>query len=146
MIQLLDVNVLIGLGDANHPHRAAALHFFEKCATVEGWATCPLTENAFLRILGAGSYPAGPGSTQAARRLLDTMRAAPGHQFWPDDLSLTSPGPFPNLPAPRHLTDLYLLALAAKHGGRFATFDQGIDPSLIPGGPTAYYRIPTSPA
>ncbi|MBE2203796.1 MAG: PIN domain-containing protein [Chthoniobacterales bacterium] len=141
MIQLLDVNVLIALGDANHPHRTAALRFFERSATLAGWATCPLTENAFIRILG-GSYPAGPGSTVEARRLLDALRAAPGHQFWPDDISLSDPRLFPVLPASKSLTDLYLLALAVKHGGRFATFDQSINASLIPGGPAAYYFIP----
>lgn len=89
MIQLLDANVLIALGDSNHSHRVAALRFFEKSATVEGWATCPLTENAFLRILGGRAYPGAPGSPGEARRLLDTLRAAPGHEFWPGDLSLS---------------------------------------------------------
>jgi hypothetical protein len=36
------------------------------------------------------------------------------------------------------LTDFYLLALAVRHGGVFATFDGKIDPSLIPGGTSAY--------
>lgn len=143
MIQLLDANVLIALGDANHPHRAAALRFFEKSATVEGWATCPLTENAFLRILGASTYPSGLGSTKEARRLLLRLLATPGHQFWPDDLSLSDTRFFPTLPTSQHLTDLYLLGLAVKHGGRLATFDASIDASLIPGGPAAYYLIPT---
>jgi hypothetical protein len=39
MIYLLDANVLIALGDSNHPHPAVALRFFEQLATVEGWAT-----------------------------------------------------------------------------------------------------------
>jgi toxin-antitoxin system PIN domain toxin len=142
MIFLLDVNVLIALGDANHPHRLAALRFLESSATVEGWATCPLTENAFLRILG-GSYPGGPGSTAEARRLLNSLRAAPGHQFWPDDISLSDTALFPKLSNSQHLTDLYLLGLAVKHGGRFATFDQQIDATLIPGGAAAYHCIPT---
>ena len=142
MIHLLDANVLIALGDANHPHRTAALRFFERAATFEGWSTCPLTENAFIRILGSSSYPDGPGSTAEARRLLDALRAAPGHQFWPDALSFSDTRIFPVLPASRHLTDLYLLGLAVKHEGRFATFDAGIDASLIPGGPAAYFVIP----
>jgi toxin-antitoxin system PIN domain toxin len=143
MIQLLDANVLIALGDANHPHRVAALRFFEKTATVEGWATCPLTENAFLRILGGGGYHGGLGSPMAVRPLLDALRSAPGHQFWPDDVSLMDARIFPTLPATKHLTDLYLLGLAVKHGGRFATFDQSIDASLIPGGPQAFCLIPS---
>ncbi len=137
MIHLLDVNVLIALGDANHSHREKALRFFEQSAAVEGWATCPLTENAFIRILGGPLYPGGPRSTMEARRLLASILRAPGHQFWPDDLSLADPRCFPNLPGPKSLTDLYLLGLAVKHGGRFVTFDAGIDASLIPGGHTA---------
>lgn len=141
MIYLLDVNVLIALGDCNHPHRRAALQFFEKCATLEGWATCPLTENAFIRIFGAPSYPHGPGSTSEARRVLNTFRAAPGHQFWPDDLSLTDGEIFPSLTVPSQLTDLYLLGLAVKRGSKLATFDQRIDPALLMGGAAALYLI-----
>jgi len=141
MIYLLDVNVLIALGDSNHPHRAAALHFFESCATLEGWATCPLTENAFIRIFGAQRYPHGPGSTAEARRVLNTFRAAPGHQLWPDDISLSSARTFSNLPASAQLTDLYLLALALKRGGKLATFDQRIDPTRLPGGAAALHLI-----
>jgi toxin-antitoxin system PIN domain toxin len=145
MMHLVDVNVLMALGDSNHPHRDAALHFFERVATVEGWATCPLTENAFIRIFGAANYPHGPASTAEARRVLNSFRAAPGHQFWTDDLSLTDASTFPNLPTSKHLTDLYLLALAVNRGARFATFDQRIDPSLIPGGPSAFFLIPMPP-
>ena len=141
MIHLLDVNVLMALGDSNHPHRAAALQFFEKCATVEGWATCPLTENAFIRIFGSHSYPNGLGSTTEARRVLNTFQAAPGHQFWSDDLSLTDVHAFPNLPDSPNLTDLYLLALALKHGGKLATFDQRIDPAHLAGGAAALHLL-----
>jgi uncharacterized protein len=142
MIQLLDANVLIALADSNHPHRTAALHFFEICATSSGWATCPLTENAFVRILGSRNYPSGPGSTEEARRLLDSVCAAPGHQFWPDDLSLSDAQLLPKLPSSQHLTEIYLLTLAVKNGGRLATFDQRIDPALVPNGAAAFYLIP----
>jgi len=141
MIYLLDVNVLVALGDSNHPHRTAALQFFEKCATLEGWATCPLTENAFIRIFGSASYPYGPGTTSEARRVLHTFRSAPGHQFWPDDLSLADTHTFPNLPVSPQLTDLYLLALAVKRGSKLATFDQRIDPALVTGGAAALHLI-----
>lgn len=81
MIRLLDANVLIALGDAEHSHRASALRFFEKTATIEGWATCPLTENAFLRILSAPGHPRCPGSPKDVWRILRSITAAPGHQF-----------------------------------------------------------------
>jgi len=141
MIQLLDANVLIALGDANHPHRAAALLFFEHRAVREGWATCPLTENAFLRIQGRSGSGRRIGSTREARTVLASLLAAPGHHFWPDDLSLMDDSVFPVFPPSADLTDLYLLALAVKHGGRLASFDTRIDPALVPGGPAAYFII-----
>ncbi len=143
MIHLLDINVLIALCDPAHPHRPAARSFFTSGLMRDGWATCPLVENGFLRIFGARKYPGGPGSPKAARTVLAGLLAVGGHQFWPEDLSLTDALRFPNLPASDDLTDLYLLGLAVKHGGRFATFDAGIDASLILGGLAAYYCIPT---
>lgn len=143
MITLLDASVLIALGDAGHDHEAAAMRFFENEAVPSGWVTCPLTENAFLRILSQPSYPRTLGSSMEARRVLLRLLASPGHQFWPDDVSLTDTRLFPALPASKHLTDLYLLGLAVKHGGRFATFAQNIDASLVPGGPQAFHLIPS---
>ena len=144
MIHLLDVNVLIALCDPAHPHAPAARRFFQSALPGNGWATCPLVENGFLRIFGDHRYRGGPGSPQTARLILEGVMASPGHQFWPDGLSLADTRHFPSLPPSDHLTDIYLLALAVKHGGRFATFDQSIDPSLVPGGPAAYFIIPTS--
>lgn len=141
MIHLLDINVLIALCDPAHPHRPAARRFLTSGLTRDGWATCPLVENGFLRIFGARQYPGGPGSPQAARPVLARLLATGGHQFWPEDLSLTDLRTFPGLPVSEDLTDLYLLALAVKHGARFATFDAGLDASLIPGGPAAYCLI-----
>ena len=142
MIHLLDINVLIALCDPAHPHAAAARMCYGGGLARNGWATCPLVEIGFLRIFGSRKYPGGPGSPQAARPILAGLLATPGHQFWPDDLTLTAAGVYPNLPASDHLTDLYLLGLAVQHGGRFATFDQRLDASLIPGGPAAYFIIP----
>lgn len=143
MIALLDVNVLIALVNTNHVHHAPASRFFPQ-AQPHGWATCPLTENGALRILGRPGANHGPDSPASARTLLASLLASPGHQFWPDDVSLMDARLFSFLPASKHLADLYLLGLAVKHGGRFATFDQSIDASLIPGGPTAYYLIPSA--
>jgi len=142
MITLLDANVLIALGDAGHDHGDAAIRFFENEAVSGGWATCPLTENAFLRILSHPNHPRKLDSTANARILLNRLQTTPGHQFWADDLSLSDTRFFPTLPTSKNLTDLYLLGLAVKHGGRFATFDASIDATLIPGGTASYYLIP----
>jgi toxin-antitoxin system PIN domain toxin len=141
MITLLDVNVLIALVDAGHIHHHAAQLFFPTTGAY-GWASCPLTENAALRILGRPGACHGLDSPTSARIVLRSLLASPGHQFWPDDVSLMDTSIFPALSGSRHLTDLYLLALAVKHGGRLATFDTSIDASLIPGGPQALHLIP----
>ena len=78
-----------------------------------------------------------------SRRVLERLLASPGHHFWPDDLSLTDSRLHPELPASKHLTDHFLLALAVKHAGRFATFDSGINANLVPGGRAALHVIPT---
>ena len=71
MITLLDASVLIALGDAGHVHESAAMSFFEREAVPGGWATCPITENAFLRILSrddsVGSVVlAGPSAVETS--------------------------------------------------------------------------------
>jgi predicted nucleic acid-binding protein len=66
---LLDVNALIALFDSAHVHYSAAHRWFEDEGK-KGWRTCPVTENAFLRILSNPSYPNGPMAvTELAGRL-----------------------------------------------------------------------------
>lgn len=142
MIHLLDVNVLIALCDPAHTHAEPARKFFKNHLATTGWATCPIVENGFLRIFGARNYPGGPGSAQTARHILAGVVESPGHQFWPDDFSLMNEKRFPQLPPSKDLTDVYLLALAVANQSRFATFDAGLDASLIVGGPAAYQIIP----
>lgn len=50
------------------------------------------------------------------------------HEFWPDDISLLDSRMIDaaRIHGPRQLTDVYLLALAVKRGGRFVTFDGSI--------------------
>lgn len=56
MIALLDVNMLIALFDAAHVHHRRAHQWFgQHCS--QGWATCPLTQNACIRIISQPAYP-----------------------------------------------------------------------------------------
>ena len=93
-----------------------------------GWATCPLTENGLVRILSNRSYSplAEPPGRTAAR--LRAFCQSPGHQFWPDDISLRTTELFMDAAVYAHhaVTDVYLLALALHHKGRLATFDRTI--------------------
>ena len=140
---LLDANVLIALGDANHPSRESAKKWF-LTNRAKGWATCALTENAFLRIVGNPSYPKGPGSPAQAALLLAALTAMPGHRFLASEVSLLDGKRFESLDGvtPSELTDVYLLGLAASHGARFATFDKRIRPDLVTGGAKALWVLP----
>jgi len=141
-VNLLDVNLLIGLCDADHQHHAIAKAWF-RAHSAAGWATCPLTENGLLRVMGSPSYPAGLGSPAAVLPLLKRLRSLPAHQFWPDAVSLAESEAVPSLAgiSPRQMTDLYLLALAVSRGGRLVTLDARIDADWIPGGSRALWLI-----
>jgi toxin-antitoxin system PIN domain toxin len=85
-IALLDVNVLIALLDPQHGHHEPAHRWFQANAN-HGWATCPLTQNALLRILSNPRYPNSPGGPAVVMPLLQGMLSHPDHLFWPDLLS-----------------------------------------------------------
>jgi uncharacterized protein len=122
---LLDINVLIALIDPAHvQHNRAHAWFASKGH--KAWATCPVTENGVLRIVGHPRYPNSPGSPAAVAELLAQFRELPGHAFWPDDVSLLDreQANRARLLDSAHITDTYLLALARVHHGQLATFDQ----------------------
>lgn len=132
---LLDVNLLIALCDADHVHHSLARSWFRKVGASR-WVTCPLTENALLRIMGHPDYPNGPGSPAAVLPLLQKLRGRPGYTFVHDSISIADTVLVPDLATitPKMLTDLYLLALAVAHGGRLATLDRKVDARMVSGG------------
>jgi len=139
---LLDVNVLIALVDPAHALHDAAHAWFGQQGHVS-WATCPVTENGLLRIVGNPRYPNSPGSPAAALPALASVTGLPGHVFWPDDVSLMDPA---LLDADRllghgQITDSYLLALAVAHGGQLASFDRRLVPDAVRGGRQALVLI-----
>jgi hypothetical protein len=58
-----------------------------------------------------------------------------GHVFWPDGLSITDERLFKPafVRGHRQVTDVYLLGLAVKRGGRLATFDRTIPLGAVAG-------------
>jgi len=94
----------------------------------------PLTQNACIRIISQPAYPGRLSVADIARRLRQAT-AANDHHFWPDSISLHDPAIFDHsgILTPRHLTDLYLLALAVRHRGRLVTFDRSIPTAAVPG-------------
>lgn len=138
---LLDVNVLLALSDPMHVHHDAAHGWFTATGR-SAWATCPVTENGFVRIASHPGYPNRPGDVPAVMRILHQLCAVQGHRFWPDAISLRDmlrPGALINH---RQVTDVFLLGLAVHAGGRLATFDRRIATTSIRGGDRALELIP----
>ena len=131
MIALLDVNLLVTLFYAAHVHHIRA-HEWLAANRSGGWATCPLTQNGCLRVLSQSNYPGAIPVADIARRLRQAT-AVGDHHFWADDLSLCDAALFDHgrILSPKHLTDLYLLALATENAGRFVTFDRGIPEGAV---------------
>ena len=123
---LLDVNVLIALLDADHSLHARALEWFAGQARA-GWASSPITQNGCIRVMAHTGYP-NPVPASAVIDRLAEATASNYHEFWPDDISVLD-GRIADpqrIHGPRQITDVYLLALAVRHGGRLATFDVSI--------------------
>ncbi|ASY46051.1 VapC toxin family PIN domain ribonuclease [Sphingobium xenophagum] len=142
MTYLLDVNVLVALIDPNHVGHDAAHHWFESIGA-RAWATCPITENGVIRIVGNIKYPSTPGSPAEVARIIGQMRQLPGHSFWADDISLLSDERVDEsqLLTSAQVTDTYLLALAVAHDGKLATFDRRLSLRAVSGGKAALHLI-----
>jgi len=139
---LLDVNVLIALIDPGHVSHEAAHGWFSEIGRTD-WATCPMTENGVIRIVGSARYPNSPGSPAAVATIIGGMRTLPGHSFWADDFSLVSSenvDPSRILTAAQ-VTDTYLLALARAKGGKLATFDRRLSTAAVRDGSAALQII-----
>ena len=132
MRALLDINVLIALLDAQNVHHGAARDWLSASMPDAGWASCPLTQNGVVRVMSQPTYPGAQPAARVAARLAEATRTR-WHAFWPDDVSLLEPGTvdWRRVLASRQVTDLYLLALAIRHGGRFVTLDRRIDPVAL---------------
>ena len=133
MRSLLDVNVLLALFQPDHVHFDRAQEWW-KANQDYGWASCPLTQNGFVRILSQHSYPKPLPTAAAIGRLAEQIDQT-DHLFWPDDLSIADrlvfdPG---GILGPNQITDAYLLALAVKNGGRLATLDHGVSLRAVRG-------------
>lgn len=133
MRALFDVSVLVALHDEHHVHFEPVAHWMADHVD-QGWASCPLTQNGCLRVLSQPSYP----NTRPMSQLWEPLHAAfsqRAHEFWADDLSLFDAQRIrrDRIHGHRQLTDIYLLALAVKHGGRLVTLDTAIPLEAVRG-------------
>lgn len=127
MIALIDVNVLVALAWPNHVHHRAARAWFRSQRDL-GWATCPTTQNGFIRVSSNGQIIPEAKSPHEAALLLRSLTSIAGHTLWPEDSSLLDEKwvPLHRMQTHRQVTDAYLLTLALSHRGCLATFDRGI--------------------
>jgi len=124
--------VLIALFDASHLNHDAAHRWFGDAGR-QSWATCPITENGFVRVLSHPSYPSVQATPNEVADRLSAFVGQRGHVFWPDDISLLSAldaGSRARLSGSQQVTDFYLAALAHHHGGLLATFDGSLQRTL----------------
>ncbi|MEQ3552495.1 TA system VapC family ribonuclease toxin [Pseudonocardia nematodicida] len=118
MTVLLDANVLIALTITDHVHHGAAEEWFG--ATDTGFATCPITEGALVRLLIRDGRDAGE-----AHAALHGLHSSRRHEFWSDDIAYTEVR-LTGVVGHRQVTDAYLAQLARAHDARLATFDRGL--------------------
>ena len=124
---LLDANVLIALAWPEHVfHKMVGRWFVRHSAA--GWATCPFTQAAFVRVMSNPAFSVNALTPENALRVLESNLLLPDHHFWTDSISVPEAlrsikGQFKGH---RQVTDGYLLGLAIHHKGRVATLDRGI--------------------
>lgn len=142
MTFLLDVNVLIALIDPAHVGHDAAHGWFEREGRHD-WATCPITQNGVIRIIGNPRYPNSAGSPAEAAVIVRAMCALEGHRFWADSVDIFDTGTLDTneIRTSAQVTDSYLLALAASRGGRLATLDRKLSVRAVPDGRKALLVI-----
>jgi hypothetical protein len=124
---LLDVNVLVAIFDATHPHHEAAHEWFGE-HSLGGWASCARTENGCLRVLSRSQHLVHKlGLREFAQAMADFRRMG-RHEFWAEDLSLLDEKRFDwnSIVGPGQISDVYLLGLAVARGGVLVTFDRTI--------------------
>ncbi len=129
---LLDVNVLIALlWPAHEDHQRAQTWFGQNAGT--GWATCPFTQAAFVRIVSNPAFSRDAVTPKEALNLLATNVRHKAHQFWADEIDLVSAvWPFVvRLSGHQQVTDAYLLGLARHKKGKLGTLDRTIS-ELLP--------------
>lgn len=121
---LLDVNALVALAWDSHVHHERVREWF-LANSVNGWATCPVTEAGFVRVSSNPKVLPSAITVEAARGVLAALQNADGHRFLANEVSLTDPD-FPTIVGHRQVTDAMLLTVARRHATRVVTFDAGI--------------------
>ena len=126
-VWLLDANLLIALTHAAHIHHGEAHNWFA-AHTRRRWASCALTQLAFVRLTSNPTVVRSEISPTQALHALATMTAQPQHEYWADAPEALQMATLQSaaLVGHRQVTDAYLLGLAAHQQQRLATLDRGL--------------------
>ncbi|HEV2463997.1 MAG TPA: TA system VapC family ribonuclease toxin [Acidobacteriaceae bacterium] len=129
---LLDVNVLVALLWEGHDDHDAARQWFGENEK-KGWATCPFTQAAFVRIVSNPAFSSRAVKLSEAVALLEENTQRSSHEFWRDNISFADAAAYlrPDLTGHKQVTDAYLLGLAIHHRSKLATFDKPLS-TLLP--------------
>lgn len=140
-VYLLDVNVLVALIWSAHESHSRVQAWF-RTNQKAGWATCPFTQTAFVRIVSNPAFSRDAVTPQEAEELLSANLGHSTHRFWPADLEYGSAiSSFAHgIVGHRQVSDGYLLGLAIHHRGKLATLDQGIR-AILPSGSKSHETI-----
>lgn len=126
-VHLLDANVLVALLWPAHEHHARVQTWFSQ-HNKSGWATCPITQGAVIRILSNPAFSRDALSPEQALAVLESNLKHPTHRFWPDGINvLDALLPFKKrLAGYQQVTDAYLLGLARHRKSKLATMDRAV--------------------
>jgi toxin-antitoxin system PIN domain toxin len=128
LIALPDVNVLLALVWSNHLHHDAAHDWFSQEAAA-GWATCLLTQSAFMRLSLNPQVVGVSIDSKAAHNLLQSLIIHPEHRYYESAPALMGM-PFdellPRIVGYRQVSDATLLHVVRIHGLKLVTFDLAV--------------------
>ena len=133
MLAIYDVSAMLALFDEEHEKHEPVSSWFVS-NTEDGWASCPLTQNGYLRVRSQPDYPHSLSLSEAFGQLQNATSTS-YHQFIADDVSMLDDMLVDTrqLSGPRQLTDVYLLALAVAHDARLVTLDRRIPLNAVRG-------------
>ena len=96
------------------------------------WASCPITQNGYLRIVTQPKYANAISVREAIQKLTRAVSTTT-HVFLSDDISLLSREhvAHQHIQGPLQMTDIYLLALSVAHGARLVTLDTGVSQGAV---------------
>ena len=125
MTSLLDVNVLIAVAWPNHVHHQNARRWF-LVERDDYWATCPLTQSAFIRISSNPAIIEGAVVPSVALEMLGRYLSRGDHRFIADtvDWAAIKTPPLPIFQGHRQVTDAYLVELARANDAQLVTLDR----------------------